>query len=116
MFAFSEQRTKLLISSNKSPETPKDLIVNLKPVNQILSNVVHIYKNTTARISFGGSQSKFEKVPWFIDRSWFRQESNGRKPNWLGLSSSFSSMYIKREVNINLSKIFPNIGKSETVW
>ena len=55
MFAFSEQRTKLLISSNKSPETPKDLIVNLKPVNQILSNVVHIYKNTTARISFGGS-------------------------------------------------------------
>ena len=50
----------------------------------------------------------------YIDRRWFTQESNGRKPEWLGLSSSFPSMYLKKELNISLSKIFPNIGKSET--
>ena len=73
-----------------------------------MSNTLDLSKNT-ARIPFGGSQ--FEKVSWFIDRSWFTQESNGRKPNLLGLSSLFSSMYLKRELNISLSKVFPNIGK-----
>ena len=46
-----------------------------------------------------------------MDRSWFTQESNGRKPDWLGLSSSFSSIYLKRELNISLSKILQNISK-----
>ena len=78
-----------------------------------MSNALDLSKNT-ARISFGGSQSKFEKVSWFIDRSWFTQESNERTPDWLGLSSLFSSMYLKRELNISLSKLFLNIGKSET--
>ena len=78
-----------------------------------MSNALDISKNT-ARISFGGSQSQFEKIWWFIDGSWFTQQSNGRKPDWLGVSSSFSSIYLKRELNISLSKIFPNIGKSET--
>ena len=32
----------------------------------------------------------------------------------LGLSNSFSSMYLKRELNISLPKNFPNIDKSET--
>ena len=71
---------KFLISSNKSPEIPKDLILNIKPGNQILSNALDTSKNT-ARISFGRSQSKFEKNSWFIERSWFPQESNGRKPD-----------------------------------
>ena len=66
-----------------------------------MSNALDISKNT-ARISFGESQSKFEKISWFIDRSWFTQESNGQKPDWLGLSSSVSSMYLKRELNISL--------------
>ena len=78
-----------------------------------MSNALDISKNT-ARISFGGSQSKFEKISWFIDRSWFTQESNGRKLDWLGLTSSFSSMYLKKELNISPSNVFPNIGKSET--
>ena len=53
--------------------------------NQILSNILDQSKNT-AHISFGGSQSKLEKISWFIDRrswfidrSWFTQESNGQK-------------------------------------
>ena len=70
---------KFLISSNRSPEISKDLILNIKPGNQILSNAVDISKNT-AHISFGGSQSKFEKISWFIDRSWFTPESNGQNP------------------------------------
>ena len=37
-----------------------------------------------------------------------------KKHDWLGLSSSFSSMYLKRELNISLSKILQNIGKSKT--
>ena len=78
-----------------------------------MSNALDISKNTVS-ISFGGSQSKFEKISWFIDRSWFTQELNGRKPDWLGLSSSFLSMYFKRELNISLSKNCLNIGKSET--
>ena len=43
-----------------------------------------------------------EKMSWFIDGSSFTQESNGGKPDWLGLSNSFSSMYLKRELNISL--------------
>ena len=78
-----------------------------------MSNALDISKNTEP-ISFGGSQLKFEKMSWFIDRSSFTQESNGGKPDWLGLSNSFSSMYLKRELNISLSKSFQNIGKIET--
>ena len=37
-----------------------------------------------------------------------------KKHDWLGLSSSFSSMYLKRELNISLSKPLPNIDKSKT--
>ena len=48
------------------------------PGNQILSNALDIRKNT-ARISFGRSQSKFEKHTWFMQRRWLAQESNGRK-------------------------------------
>ena len=55
---------KFLISSNKSPVIPKDLILNIKPGNQILSNALDISKNT-AHISFGGPQSKLEKKSWF---------------------------------------------------
>ena len=80
MFAHSEQLSEtylmLLRSSNKSLKIPKVLNLNLKPGNQILSNALDIYKNTE-RISFGGSQSKLEKISWFIDRSWFTQKSNG---------------------------------------
>ena len=43
-----------------------------KPGNQILSNALDIFMNT-ARISFGESQSKFQKISWFIDRNWFTQ-------------------------------------------
>ena len=72
MFARSEQLSetyrKFLLNSNKSPEIPKDSILNIKPGNEILSNALDISKNT-ARISFGGSQLKFEKISWFIDRS-----------------------------------------------
>ena len=100
-----------LIKSNKPPEISKDLNLNIKLGIQILSNALDMSKNT-ACVSFGGSQSKFEKVWWFIVRSWFRQELNERKPDWLGLNSSFSSL--KREINISLSKIFPKFGKSET--
>ena len=78
-----------------------------------MSNILDQSKNT-AHISFGESQSKLEKISWFIDRrswfidrSWFTKESNGQKLDWLGLSSSFS-MYLKTELNINLSKMFPN--------
>ena len=50
-------------------------------------------------------QSKFVKPSWFIDRSWIMQESNRRKPDWLGLSNSISSMYLKIKLNISVSNI-----------
>ena len=108
MFSHSEQlfETYLIESSNNSPEILKDLVLNIKPSNQILSNVLDICKNT-ACISFGGLQWNFEKISVFIDRSWFTQESNGQKYDWLALNSSFSSMYLKRGLNISLSKVFP---------
>ena len=60
----------------------------------------------------GHSQNlKKKKKSWFIDRGSFTQESNRQKPDWLGLSSSFSSLYLKRELDISLLKIFPKIGK-----
>ena len=37
---------KFLISCNKSPEIPNDLILNIKPGNQVLSNALDISKNT----------------------------------------------------------------------
>ena len=50
-----------------------------------MSNILDQSKNT-AHISFGESQSKLEKISWFIDRrswfidrSWFTKESNGQK-------------------------------------
>ena len=51
---------KLLISFNKSLGTPKDLNLNIEPGKPVLSNALDISKNT-ARVSFGGSQSKLEK-------------------------------------------------------
>ena len=71
MFSIQSNSLKLFyrksfISSNKQPEIPKDLISNIKPGHQILSNALDISKNT-ALISFGGSQSKFEKISWFIE-------------------------------------------------
>ena len=51
---------KFLTSSNKSPEIPKDLILNIKPGDQILLNALDTSKNTV-RVSFGESRSKFGK-------------------------------------------------------
>ena len=70
MFSHLEQlfETYLIESSNNSPEILKDLVLNIKPSDQILSNVLDICKNT-AYISFGGLQSNFEKISTFIDRS-----------------------------------------------
>ena len=96
---------KFLISSNKSPEIPKDLILNIESGNQILSNALDISKNT-ACTSFGGSHPKYEKISWFIDKSWFTQELNGRKTDWLWLSSSFSSLYLKRELKLVIQYIY----------
>ena len=72
MFAHSEKysetclRNWFFISSNKFPEIAQDLILDIKPGNQVLSNVLDISKKT-ARISFGESQSKFEKLSWFAE-------------------------------------------------
>ena len=46
-----------------------------------MPNALDMSKNS-ARIYFGGSQSKFEKNSLFIDRSWFIPELNGRKPDF----------------------------------
>ena len=72
MFVHSEKLSAtcliswFLISSNKFPEIVQDLILDIKPGNQVLSNALDISKNT-ACISFGESQSKFEKVSWFAE-------------------------------------------------
>ena len=68
----------------------------------------------TVCVSFGGSPSKLEKTSWFIDRGWSTQEPNLWKPDWVHLSNSFSSMYLKRELNIRVTEIFPKMGKKET--
>ena len=54
----------LILKKKESPEIPKDLILDIKPGKQILSNALDISKNT-ACISFGGSQSEFAKISWF---------------------------------------------------
>ena len=41
--------------------------------------------NLTSR---GGSQSNASNFSWVIASSWFTQESDGRKPDWLGFNSS----------------------------
>ena len=69
---------KLLINSNKLSEILNDLDLNIKPGNEIFPNTLEISKNT-AHISFGGSQSRFIKISWFIDRSCFTPESNGNQ-------------------------------------
>ena len=43
--------------------------------------MLYILSKDTALISFGRSQSKFEKNSWSIDRGWFTQESNGQMPD-----------------------------------
>ena len=44
-----------------------------------------------------------------LDISLFKQESNERKPEWLGLNDLLSSIYSKKELNISLSNIFSKV-------
>ena len=72
MFVHSEKLSEtclissFLISSNKFPEIAQDLILDIKPGNNVLPYALDISKNT-ARMSFGESQSKFENVSWFVE-------------------------------------------------
>ena len=51
-----------------------------------MSNAFGISKNTDLT-SRGGLQSKASKISCVMASSWFKQESDGRKPDWLGFNS-----------------------------
>ena len=69
-------------------------------VKCFMSNAFVISKKTDL-ISRGGLQSNASNIPCVIAKSWAVQQSDGRKPNWLGFNS-FSS----DRINTIFSKFF----------
>ena len=54
-----------------------------------MSNAFDISKNTDLT-SRGGLQSKVSMISCVMASSWFMQDSDGRKPDWIGFNT-FSS-------------------------
>ena len=102
---------KLRKGCSKFPDMP--FWVNWKtiPSCHTLSNAFEILRKTllTSRPS-----SKELYISWVIDKSWLIQESPGLKPDWMEEISLFSIKNSNISLNINLSRIFPHIGSSDT--
>ena len=97
---------------NRFPDIPLRLNFRISPSCQTLSKALDMSKNTplTSR-----SLSKDWYISWVIERSWFMQESLGRKPDWLDYNKSFSlkNLY-SSSLNKSLSKTLLQIGSKET--
>ena len=61
-----------------------------------------------------GYVSKTVSISWTMDSSWFTQESLAWKSDWWANSKLCSSRCLKRESNISLLNIFPQMGNRET--
>ena len=98
---------------SKFPDMPFWVSLKMIPSCQTLSNAFEISRNTrvTSRPS-----SKELYISWVIDKSWLIQESPCLKPDWLAEISLFSIKNSNISLNINLSRIFPHIGSSDTGW
>ena len=70
-------------------------------MRQTLSKAFGISKKTDMT-SRSGLQSNASNISWVIASSWFTQEPNGRKPDWLGFNSSSSN----RKLSILVQTIF----------
>ena len=74
----------------RSPEIPIDLSLWGKPLCQILSKAFDISKKSYLTFR-GGLQSNASNISCVIASNWFMQESEGRKPDWLGFNRSSSN-------------------------
>ena len=96
---------------SKFPDLSIWVSLKMIPSCYILSNAFEISRKTllTSRRS-----SKELYISWVIDNSWLMQETPGLKPDWLEEMSLFSIKKSNISLNINLSRIFPQIGGSDT--
>ena len=104
--SFKKSRQKF----SKSPGMPFWVRLKIIPSYHTLSNAFEISRNTllTSRPS-----SKELYITWVIIYSWLMQESPSLKPDWLEWRSLFSMKNSKILLNVNLSRIFPEIGSSD---
>ena len=51
--------------------------------------------------------SKYVKIYWVIDNSWFMQESPGWKPDWLLEMKLLAEKWINISLKISLSNVLP---------
>ena len=95
---------------SKFPDMSFWVSLKMIPSCHILSNAFEISRNTllTSRPS-----SKELYLSWVINNSWLIQESPRSKPAWLVKISQFSIKNSNISLNINLSRIFPNIFSSD---
>lgn len=68
----------------------------------------------TPQDSSVGHAWKAVYISWTMDNSWFTQESLFGKADWCADSKLCSWKHSKKELNINLSNIFPLIDSSGT--
>ena len=96
---------------SKYPDMPFWVSLKMIPPFHTLPNAFEISRKTlvTSRPS-----SKELYVSWVIDNSWLMQESPGLKADWPEEISLFSIKNSNISLNINLSRIFPQIGSSDT--
>ena len=59
--------------------------------------------------------SKTAYISWTMDSSWFIHESLAQKPDWWADSKLCSLQYSKRELNISLLNIFPQLAAEKLV-
>ena len=73
----------------------------------------NVYKMSSKTLLTSRPSSKEMFIPWVIDNSWLMQESPGLIPDWLEEMSLFSIKNSNISLNINLSRIFPEIDTSD---
>ena len=87
--------------------------VSLKmiPLYHTISNA---FETSRKRFLTSMSSSRKLYISWVKDNSWLMQESPHLKSDWLEEMSLFSIKNSDISLNINLSRIFPQIGSSDT--
>ena len=69
--------------------------------------------NKTDLTSKGGLKSNAANISWVVPSSWFKQELDGQKTDWLGFISSSSNRKLYILLKIIFLKKCPKIGKRE---
>ena len=83
----------------------------ISPSCQTLSEALYISKDTS---NFYNLSSDDLSIFWVIGNNWLIHKSLGLKPDWFGEIKLLEIKILSLSLKISLSKIFPQIGSTET--